>query len=301
MKKAIFICLMLGTFYNLGFSQFANKHLAGKIEEIKETIVFIRAYDDTSTKYFSGGTGVKFYPYDYPFVTIVTCEHVISIKNTNGNGRTVKLYDKIEGYIPTNDKTLVSYPLTCIYTDEENDFAILLAKTPMGYDELIKKTQRKFIPTSQIKYAKDLKEGTPVVYVGYPGLYYNSSTLIYENEKHSYYYPLARLGMISQIIQEDNRILIDGFAQPGYSGSPVFSIEDTISFDDGMFFYGAKFNLIGLTKAYPNEFGNIYKNIKYEKSDSLTTFQNPGFTILTPINLINEAFESGKIKIPKIK
>jgi len=121
-----------------------------------------------------------------------------------------------------------------------------------------------------------LEEGKNILFIGYP-------MNLWEGKQN---YPLSRKGMISQIIKDEKRILIDGFVQHGHSGSPVFLI-----LSDNNLPPSWKFKLIGITTAFPNEYGEIFKT-EYSKVDSLIPLLNPGFTIVTPMDDIITAFDT---------
>ena len=300
-------CLIFLSFLaaSQSFAQFEDDSpIIPKINEIKQSIVLINAEDDTSTKYTFAGTGVLVGYSDITDLFVLTCEHIIAIKEPPGNGKTVRYYNKLKAFLHTKDKKVISLPLELLYANEAEDFALLALRIPPGYNDFIKKVIVKRIPYSQFSKVSELKEGQTVLYMGYPGLYYNPSTSIWQNAERTNYYPLARTGIISQIIPEDSRILIDGFAQSGYSGSPVFSIasHDSLSFDKGKLylFKSTEYKLIGITKAFPKEFGEINK-IESRKYDSLETVLNPGFTMLTPMDNIIKLFENKKLFLPKEK
>jgi len=94
------------------------------INKCKKSIVPITGID----KKLKGGnshlgTGVFIGEKNNPSVFILTCEHVIAIKD-NSN-KTSKIVDQLFANVNTMNGEVRQVPLELVYTDEENDFAIL--------------------------------------------------------------------------------------------------------------------------------------------------------------------------------
>jgi hypothetical protein len=96
-------------------------------------------------------------------------------------------------------------------------------------------------------------------------------------------YPLSRTGIISQLVPGQNSFLIDGFIQHGHSGSPVFLIRREGTSRDTIVF--ARY-LIGITRGYPKEYGDIVEYTQYRKNPAKATILNPGFSVVTSMDCI---------------
>lgn len=166
--------------------------------------------------------------------------------------------------------------MVLLHANEKEDFAILAFFNTPDINEKLLKSQILPINSSVWQILDSLEEGKNILFIGYP-------MNLWEGKQN---YPLSRKGMISQIIKDEKRILIDGFVQHGHSGSPVFLVTSDNNLPPTW-----AYKLIGITTSFPNEFGEIYKT-EYSKVDSLIPLLNPGFTIVTPMDDIIKAFDS---------
>ncbi len=161
-----------------------------------------------------------------------------------------------------------------VHVNRRLDFAVLVpdpAVYPPGLSSLaaldITYTQPSLWTTSQA-----LAEGQPVYYLGYPmGMGVGIRN-----------HPVVRTGVVAQISDEANYILVDGFVQHGHSGSPVFTIEGKTD-DNGMVWSG---HLVGIARAYPPEVIDALQGTGAPPGSSLIVAYNPGFTVVTPMDSI---------------
>jgi len=241
--------------------------MSSLITEIKHSVVPILCHD-TKWKKDSGVFGTCVILGNIKKECYLTCEHVVAIKDST---------KKTIGYISDfyiqmnykNDSGSQWVRVDLLYADEKNDFAILTLSKNQNLDPNI---YSKEIQPSLWKETKDLKEGESVLYVGYPMF------LGIENTNH----PLSRTGMISQLIQGRNSFLIDGFVQHGHSGSPVFLIEPVPNIIPEQW----HFYLIGIATSFPDEFTDVYEQIKLVERPKTQVLINPGFTFVTSMNTI---------------
>ena len=118
---------------------------------------------------------------------------------------------------------------------------------------------------------ENLREGESVLYIGYP--------MSMGIDSHNNF-PLSRVGIISQIRPGSQAFIIDGFAQHGHSGSPVFRIKSDFEKDSW------EVALAGIATSYPREYGTIFEEVVYKKKSGHITIMNPGFTYVLSMNSI---------------
>lgn len=267
MKKILFILeLLLCNYLN---AQTFDSALPEIIATYKKSAVPIIAYSGATVNYGTAviiGNGES--------VCAVTCEHVVAIKDTNN--KTLRYCSNIlVGFNKVNDSTIF-VPAKLIYTDKYNDFAIL------GFDTTVWDSDSillKIITPSQIYNKNKLKEGESVCYIGYPfswGI----------GKKN---YPISRIGIISQLTNDNNFFLIDGFVQHGNSGSPVFVFKNERAGSPVV-------HLIGIARAYPEELTEIFEKTKYSMDTKRIAIINPGYTIVTPMDKILEVLNKIGLK-----
>lgn len=248
------------------------------IKKVKRGVVPILADDpETKDKLTHVGTGFSvFFGGTKECHAFVTCEHVVSIKDSITK-KTVKTYKNLYAQLNLKGDSTVTVKLEVMYTDEINDYAILQIKQPLNpylkdYPINIQSTN-----LFSLDDDKDLNEGDYLLYIGYP--------MSFGVGKRSY--PVSRIGIVSQNIQDSTKFLVDGFVQGGYSGSPIYRIR--IDQKAGVW----KFLIVGLLQAYPIE--KVYlrpkSNLKDSKDD-LELKVNPGFTIALKINQIKEKLKT---------
>lgn len=261
-KSMLFIVLS-SIFFQTSFSQ--DYTLPDIIEKSKKSIVPIIGSDTKWTsQYRHLGTGIIIGDRKLGKEYILTCEHVISIKDSI-TGKTIRSVKTLYVNFNLHNDSIITVPLRLIYSDENNDFALLeysLAGIPAPKDSL-HRINLMILPFDNFDNSQELKEGEPLLYIGYPmsfGVGLKS-------------YPVSRRGIVAQNIKESSTFLMDGFVQGGNSGSPVFRIQQGV------------YKFAGIAQAYPNEFGEVmYKKLK--ETDRVTIV-NPGFTIVKKIDVIS--------------
>jgi len=138
----------------------------------------------------------------------VTCDHVIAATLSALNAeKTVKtVFLGVD--VGTNYLRL---PCQVIYRDKDADIAVLQPMGPLGMGNQIANS-----PVSYDMFDDDsVIQGRGILTIGYPlGLGMD------QDQNH----PLIRFGMIAQCAEKTN-FIIDGIANHGNSGSPVFSIK----------------------------------------------------------------------------
>lgn len=240
--------------------------LPGLINLAKTRSVPIICTDSSFTSNKSYGTGVLVG--GTIGVWVLTCEHVIAIKDSITE-KTTRYKSDIIIKLNRSDGTSEAYRGYILHADEEKDFAIL------GF---LRKSDKPFIQTdynlsfmgiSSMKKLGELREGEPVLYIGYPLKF----GIVKEKN-----YPLSRIGIISQIRQDKNTFLIDGFVQGGHSGSPVYRIVQGPSINEW------SIELIGIARAYPREYGKLLEEIAYRTKEGYRTVLNPGFTYVVSMD-----------------
>ena len=196
-------------------------------------------------------------------MVVLTCEHVDALRDSSG--KNIGYYKNIESLFSREDDTTFAMGLKLLYANPSSDFAVL---QPYFLNQKDKQYNNGgvgnlSVTLHQCRYTKDLKEGTQVIYLGYP--------------RHmgigDINYPLARTGIISQLVKGKDEFVIDGFVQGGQSGGPVFgAIFNEEKKDwDGIF-------LIGLTKSYPYRLNDLVNEVKYKKVKNYGTRENMGFS-----------------------
>jgi S1-C subfamily serine protease len=236
------------------------------IEKSKKSIIPLIGLDPNwSNKFRHMGTGIVIGDRKTGKELILTCEHVISIKDSVSR-KTARKVKNIYANFNLHNDSIITIPLTVVYSDENNDFALLefsfssllIPKDSLHVINLL------IFPFDNFDHTRDLKEGEPLLYIGYPmslGVGLKS-------------YPVSRKGIVAQNISDSSIFLMDGFVQGGNSGSPVFRIKQNV------------YTLSGIAQAYPNEIAEIrYKKVKDQDRIAII---NPGFTIVKKIDIISE-------------
>ena len=160
----------------------------------------------------------------------VTCKHVI-LPFIEKNKIPYAGFDTDKGY----------YRLRCDIKHIDNKFDVALMKFKNPKESITVKNN--VFKDDQIDTDNNsIIEGRGVVIIGYP------LSLGIEDDEN---YPVVRRGIVAQFTGK-NHFLVDGFASPGNSGSPVFSLK-----------YKER-KLVGMATAYINDRINLYdeKGIK---------------------------------------
>jgi hypothetical protein len=251
------------SFLSVGKGQVELSDMADMIDLSKKSAVPILCRDSTwPSSLISAGTAVILG--DGERLCSLTCEHVIAIKDSLN--RTVRYVSDIRIHMNRLDSTAMPFPVGIIYSDEQNDFAILAI--PKDLHDSLNSIHLKIITPSQWLETNQFREGEPLIYLGYP--------MFMGIDKQNC--PLSRSGMVSQIIPGRSFFLIDGFVQHGHSGSPVFLMRSN---EKGIVRY-----LTGITRGFPEEFADIVQETTYKKETKRKTIVNPGFTVVTAMDVI---------------
>lgn len=236
------------------------------IPQIKKGIIPImcRKTEDAKTlSHLGTGFSIEFGENQHTCFAFITCEHVVAIKDSISH-KTTGIRKSLYAQLNLENDSTVSAEMEVIFSDETKDYAILQLKQPLS--ERLKNSTIRIQNASigSIKDGDDLVEGDYLLYSGYPmsfGVGYRS-------------YPVSRTAIVSQNIRDSANFLIDGFAQGGYSGSPVFRIR--MDEKEGVW----KYFIVGMIQAYPTEKA-ILKSKKQQPNNQadLDVIVNPGFTI----------------------
>jgi S1-C subfamily serine protease len=242
-----------------------NNILPEIIVKSKKSIIPIIGSDiDWHNQNHHLGTGIVIGDKNLNKEYILTCEHVVSVKDDAN--KTIKQIDKLYANFNLNNDSIITIPLTVVYTDEINDFALLefsLKNMPIPKDDL-HKINLLILSYDSFDNTDDLKEGESILYIGY-------SMSFGVGQKN---YPVSRYGIVAQNLESSPKFLIDGFVQGGNSGSPVFRIKEN------------SYALSGIAQAYPMEFAPInYQN--HQEKDRIALI-NPGFTFVRKIDIVSE-------------
>ncbi len=271
--KHILISLIPLLLFNSAFSQFRIQSpnprpipIIDFINSQKKTVVPIILKDRfLSNKEIFSGTGSLITDSAHLKLYILTCEHVIRIKDSLG--RFLKYSDNIYAILNLSNDSSVKIRLVPVYHDSINDFSLLeissLPTIPSKY-----KWETYPIPFSFLSKTENLKEGETIFYCGYP--------MAFGVGKKNH--PVSRVGIISQIVQEYYYILIDGFVQGGYSGSPVYSIRRVNN-------NSWEIDMIGIIQAYPTYYENIISSKSGLKEERLAVI-NSGFTYVIKLDIV---------------
>lgn len=199
-------------------------------------------------------------------IVALTCEHVLAVKDSLN--RTIRYLSDIIVNLNRIDSMASSIKMTIVYVDETNDFAVLAINPEKNNIANAEEIFYKYITVWQCKRTSEIREGEPILYIGYP----MSFGIGYKN------YPLSRLGIISQIVPRQSYFLIDGFVQHGHSGSPVFLIRGDEK--------GTHRSLIGIARGYPEEYVDIVQKTIWTPDSSQKAIVNPGFSVITSMDVI---------------
>lgn len=258
----IVLCtICFGQSYSVPYAEF--------IETSKRSILPIVCIDGMNSMQ---GTGIQLGHEDLRF--ILTCEHVIAYKDSTQ--KTVGYFKNIFINMANHDSTTTLVRLKIDYTDEKNDFALLSIAYTQDNKKLISKITGQYIQKSVWLNDDSYSEGDYIFYTGYP--------MLKEITKKNY--PISRTGIIAQKIENNNTFLIDGFAQHGYSGSPVFLVKDYLDRSPAIW----QIKLIGITASYPSEFANVIEQVGFRGTNKKVIL-NPGFTNVIKMEVIIKAIE----------
>lgn len=153
----------------------------------------------------------------------VTCDHVIRPAIKNNKPILIGL-DTGKGF----------QRFTCMiaYDDQKQDFAILLLQKPTPSMDV--ELKNLVLDNKYLAKEEEITEGRGIIIPGYPlGL----------GLEHDENHPVIKFGIVAQYTGGD-RFIVDGVANPGNSGSPVFDLRM------------AKF--IGMVQSYQNDYIELF-------------------------------------------
>lgn len=197
----------------------------------------------------------------------LTCAHVVAA-DTDVIGHLTRPASDVSIGATSRDGSTMWVPTEVVRFDSLNDMALCRVKQVPKQVSQLWNLSVIFIPPSDWHGIADLREGDQVLYCGFPmgqGIGGRS-------------FPLSRTGIVSQIVPGERTFLIDGFAQEGHSGSPVFRVRAKEN--------SWELDLVGLVVSYPEEYGRVGKKVGFVPSDTLVASQNPGFTHVVPLDSI---------------
>jgi hypothetical protein len=257
----------------LSYGQNSSIPYANLIKNVKRSVLPIVCIDKTiNGLQTSQGTAIQIGHGD--FRIFVTCEHVVAIKDSSQ--KTLGYYKNIFVNQTNKDSTAGLVQLSIDYVDTISDFALLTVYFTPENIALSGKINSQYIQKSIWLNDDSYSEGDNILYIGYPML--KSLTEIN--------YPISRTGIIAQKIDNKDNILIDGFAQHGYSGSPVFLVR-VKGFSLPVEW---EVKLIGITTSYPNEYADVIEQIGFKQTNKKVVL-NPGFTNVTKMSKIISGIE----------
>ncbi|MGE5309040.1 MAG: S1 family peptidase [Deltaproteobacteria bacterium] len=190
---ALALLLSPGTGFTLDGHRLKNEPLTTFIGQLKRTSVLILATDSKTVS----GTG---------FLTLNQKNQVLVVTNKHVIAKGRPLFVRVN----TQEKVL-DYRADVLRESDSYDVCILGLEKERADQEWV--ASDLIIPLDLYGSQNDIVEGREVVYIGYPlGLGVE--------EKN---YPISRTGLIAQAVPGRKTYLVDGFANHGNSGSPVFS------------------------------------------------------------------------------
>ncbi len=246
----------------------SSDFLAGAIADVKRSVVPV------TTSYGSQGTAVVVgyvAPSGYLRFAAVTCAHVVSA-GVDPETKKPVYAPGIELSVAREDGTTYLFDAEVAYADPKEDFSVLSFGDRYG-QAFLDTFPLKYIQLSLWMSADSVREGDEVLYLGYPeGLGTNGRD-----------YPVARLGMISQIIPGRSTYLVDGFVQQGNSGGPVFILRE----DDKL-----RLRLAGLVTSYQPDTNGVVYSGSLRSNTTLRAVANAGLTYVVRMDGIIPALKA---------
>ena len=224
-------------------------------KDVKKTVFSVQTKNDKN-EFTCLGTG--FLLKHDNLVIGITCFHVVEPILKTKKEISVGLNTK-DGFKRFKGKV--------IETDEDSDIAILVFEKKS--EEKIK-LENLILDSKYLAENPKFTEGSAVLIPGYPlGI----------GAKHDQNNPVIRFGIVAQY-SEENTFLIDGVANPGNSGSPVFDMKE------------AKF--IGMITSYKNDYINLFN----QKGDLIAKLPcNSGLSSAVSSKVITKTLENLKTKL----
>ncbi len=206
--------------------------------------------------YISLGTG--FLLLRNNIVIGVTCAHVIRSVVMNKKPILIGL---------NTGKGFERFKCEVAFYDEKQDMAILIPKKPTPSTEV--ELKNLVLDSKYLAKGEEIAEGRGIIIPGYPlGL----------GIEHDENHPIMKFGIVAQYTGGDH-FLVDGVANPGNSGSPVFDLRV------------AKF--IGMVQSYKNDYIELF-----DRNGQLSTRlpYNSGLSSALSASVISKALEKIKLK-----
>ena len=215
MNNRSIVCILL-LLYSIGFAEDRKFPYADAVpfldmervvKVVKQTVFAVQMTGDQKNKnkkddWKSIGSGFLIREPNKPLLG-VTCKHVIS-EATKRNKAVFIGMDTDKGYR--------RFPCKIAYIDPNNDIAII---EPLKNDQEDITLEQIFSTNESFGDDSSLIEGRGIIIPGYP------LSLGIEDDKN---HPVIRFGIIAQFTGKKT-FLIDGVANPGNSGSPVFTLK----------------------------------------------------------------------------
>lgn len=193
----------------------------------------------------------------------ITCEHVISKYTVYNEEKREIVYKKTIYFGLDTENGFKRFRAEVAAFDKEKDYALLIPKKSTPEEEVILKNL--VLNESYLGDNNLISEGKGILIIGYPlglGIEYNKN------------FPVVKFGIIAQYTKQDY-FLIDGMANPGNSGSPVYSLVDG--------------KIIGMVTSFKSDHIPLY-----DEDDNLVALlpYNSGLSSALPVKVIKEALNS---------
>lgn len=222
MKKSIaifllFFLMMAPFLYAWNFpDDFTFVGLEKRTQELKKNVFAVQIEGDLENSkedddYKIIGSG--FLISKNKIIVGITCAHVISKYIEIEKGKKIKYKKQIYMGLDTTDG-FKRFSVDVLSIDSGHDFALLLPKKDKPEDSVI--LSNLVFNDSYLGQNDLIVEGKGILIIGYPlglGIEYNKN------------FPVVKFGIVAQYTKQ-NYFLIDGIANHGNSGSPVYSLKD---------------------------------------------------------------------------
>ena len=224
----ILILLVLSTIvYGWTFPEdFVFVGLEKMAKDVKKSVFAVQTEGNLQNEnkdddYISLGTG--FLMLKNNFVLGITCEHVIRLANKNNKPILIGL---------NTSKGLERFECIVIFIDQEQDIAILAPQNPTPSIDV--ELMNLILDNKYLAKGEEIVEGRGIIIPGYP---------LELGIKHDENNPIIKFGIVAQYTGTDH-FIVDGVANPGNSGSPVFDLR------------AEKF--IGMVQSYKTDFIELF-------------------------------------------
>lgn len=229
--SAIVIILMLLIFSTLVYSwtfpeDFAFVGLEKIAKDVKKSVFAVQTEgnlqnENKNDDYISLGTG--FLMMNNNIVLGITCEHVVRFTIKNNKPILIGL---------NTSKGLERFECIVVFNDQEQDIAILAPQNPIPSTDV--ELKNLILDSKYLAKGEEIAEGRGIIIPGYP------LGLGIEHDENN---PIIKFGIVAQYTGTDH-FLVDGVANPGNSGSPVFDLR------------AEKF--IGMVQSYKTDFIELF-------------------------------------------